>query len=90
MNLFTALAIFFVVFWLVFLAALPFGVRGQWEHDGEMVKGSEPGAPVKPNLLKKVLWALVIAAVISAVLVAALSLGLIDIADLPGPESYWE
>ena len=35
---------------------LPIGVRSQAE-DGEVVEGSEAGAPVRPMMLRKVIWA---------------------------------
>ena len=50
-NLESAVAIFLVVWWLVFLMALPFGVR---PHEGD-VPGADPGAPAQPHLLAKVL-----------------------------------
>ena len=48
----TALAIFFLIWWVVLFAVLPWGVRGQHEGDGgEIVPGTDPGAPVLPRLL---------------------------------------
>ena len=41
----TALAIYFVVWWIVLFLTLPFGVRSQHE-DGEGAPGTDPGAPV--------------------------------------------
>ena len=52
---------FFVVFvicwWLCFFCVLPIGVQGQFENDGDVVEGSEEGAPKEPMLRKKVIWA---------------------------------
>ena len=89
MNPVTGFVTYFILWWLVFLAALPFGVRGQWE-DGEISHGSEPGAPVHPMLWKKALWTTVIAAAFWAALYLVITLNLLDLADLPGPNSYWE
>ena len=47
----SAAAIFLVVWWLVFLMALPFGAQPE---ERPMV-GNEPGAPARPRLLAKVL-----------------------------------
>ncbi|MGE0846216.1 MAG: DUF1467 family protein [Flavobacteriaceae bacterium] len=56
-------AIYFIVWWLCFFAVLPWGVRTQ--HDeGEVVPGTEAGAPVAPKLLAKAIWTSVIAAVV--------------------------
>ena len=41
----TALAIYFVIWWVVLFVTLPFGVRSQHE-DGEGAPGTDPGAPV--------------------------------------------
>lgn len=56
MPLSGAIVVFVLGWWICFFAVLPIGVRGQWE-DGEVVPGSEEGAPARPMLLKKVVWA---------------------------------
>lgn len=89
MNPVTGVMTYLVLWWLVFFAVLPFGVRGQWEQ-GEVAHGSEPGAPAHPMLWRKVLWTSAITAVIWLVLFLIFSLGLLDVSDLPGPDSYWE
>lgn len=48
MKIGTWFAIYFVIWWTVLFAVLPFGARSQVET-GEVVPGSEPGAPAKPN-----------------------------------------
>ena len=65
MPLATALAIFFLIWWVVLFAVLPFGVRSQHE-DGEMAPGTDPGAPILPRLGRKLLWTTVVSAVIFA------------------------
>lgn len=64
MNLPQAIIIFAVSWWLVFLPALSVGVQGQHET-GEIVPGSEEGAPVAPMLRKKAIWATIGAAVVT-------------------------
>lgn len=63
MNLAGGLAVYFVIWWTVLFAVLPFGIRSQVES-GDFVKGSDPGAPVLPGLLKKALITTVIAGII--------------------------
>ena len=65
MNLVGAIALYFVIWWITLFAVLPFGIRSQ-EESGEVVEGTEPGAPVLPGLLKKAAITSVIAAVIFA------------------------
>jgi predicted secreted protein len=63
MNWTTALAIYFVAWWIVLFVVLPFGVRTQ-EEAGEVVPGTEPGAPVAPRILRVVIWTTVLTAVL--------------------------
>ena len=59
----TALAIYFVIWWLTLFLTLPFGVRSQHE-DGESVAGTDPGAPVASRMGRKLIWTTVISALI--------------------------
>jgi predicted secreted protein len=67
MPIVSMLAIYFVIWVLCLFVVLPFGVRSQHES-GEVVRGSERGAPVMPRLWRKVLITTVLAAVVTAVL----------------------
>ena len=58
------IAVYFVVWWTVLFITLPFGVRSQIEDDS-VIPGSEPGAPARPLLRKK----MVITTVVSIPLV---------------------
>ncbi len=49
-----AILIYILIWWVTLFAVLPLGVRGQAE-DNRVVKGSEPGAPVKADIKKKFL-----------------------------------
>jgi predicted secreted protein len=59
----TALAIYFLIWWVVLFAVLPWGVHSQQE-EGEMVPGTDPGAPVLPRLGRKLLWTTLVSFVI--------------------------
>jgi len=50
-----AVAIFVTIWWILLFAVLPFGVQSQHET-AEIVRGSDPGAPVAPRLVVKALW----------------------------------
>jgi predicted secreted protein len=58
----SGLAIYFVIWWLVLFAVLPWGVRSQAEQ-GEVVTGSDPGAPAIPYLGRKLVWTTAVSAV---------------------------
>ena len=63
---FMAIVIYFTIWWIVLFAVLPWGVTSQSES-GDVVRGSEPGAPVAPKLLVKVLWTTGISFVVFAI-----------------------
>ena len=63
MSLPTALAIYFIIWWVVLFAVLPWGVRSQHE-DGAIIPGSDPGAPAIPNLKRKLLWTTIVAGIV--------------------------
>ena len=52
MDLWTGLATFAIIWWLVFLLVLPWGVRRIEPED--LGTGEDPGAPEKPRLLLKI------------------------------------
>jgi predicted secreted protein len=74
----TALAIYFVVWWIVLFLTLPFGVRSQHE-DGEGVAGTDPGAPIMARMGRKLIWTTVISAMIFAVAMLAYNAGYLNI-----------
>ena len=57
----TAVAIFFLIWWVVLFAVLPWGVRSQHEG-GEIAPGTDPGAPAIPHLGRKLLWTTLVSA----------------------------
>jgi len=65
-------AIYLVVWALCLFVVLPFGVRSQHEA-GDVIRGSERGAPMMPMLWWKVLATTVLAAIVTAVLLWLLS-----------------
>jgi predicted secreted protein len=63
MSLTTSIAIFFIIWWVVLFAVLPWGIRSQAES-GEVVPGSDPGAPAMPKLKSKLIWTTLVAAIV--------------------------
>jgi predicted secreted protein len=58
-----SLALYFVIWWILLFAVLPFGIRSQVET-GEVVRGSEPGAPALPALREKAIWTTLVASIV--------------------------
>nr|WP_246388904.1 DUF1467 family protein [Microvirga mediterraneensis] len=67
------LALYFVIWWILLFAVLPFGIRSQAET-GEVVQGSEPGAPVLPELREKAIWTTLVASVVLVIAAAVFPL----------------
>jgi len=76
MGISTVIAIFFIIWWVVLFAVLPWGVRSQ-EESGEVAPGTDPGAPAAHRIWSKLIWTTVIAAVVFGILVAVYRSGLV-------------
>ena len=63
----TAAAIYFIIWWVVLFAVLPFGVRSHTEAGTEVEAGHDPGAPVVPSLWPKMIWTTAVATVLFAI-----------------------
>jgi len=61
MSLATAIAIYFIIWWVVLFAVLPWGIRSQRES-GDVIRGTDPGAPHIPRLASKFVYTTIIAA----------------------------
>jgi predicted secreted protein len=57
------LAIYFVIWWIVLFAVLPFGVRTQGEA-GDVVPGTPESAPAAPRMLRTFAITTAVAAVV--------------------------
>lgn len=78
MNIVGALIIFLLIWWCVLFAVLPTGVKGRWESNDDGVKGADPGAPSDPRLKEKFVRTTLIAAAVSAIVIAIVASGVID------------
>ena len=59
----TTIAIYFLIWWVVLFAVLPWGVRAQGEAGAP---GTDPGAPILTHLRWKLVWTTVVTSVIFA------------------------
>jgi predicted secreted protein len=81
MAISTAIAIFFLIWWIVLFAVLPWGVRAQGE-DG--AAGTDPGAPTVPRLKAKLIWTTIVAAMVWGVCAVVYAKGLVTLDGLAG------
>jgi predicted secreted protein len=81
MSLITGIAIYFVIWWVVLFAVLPWGVRSQHE-DGATAPGTDPGAPTIPMLARKLIWTTLVASVVFALCFLVYKYRLISLDDL--------
>ena len=62
----SALAIYFVVWWITLFVTLPFGVRSQ--HEGiASAEGTDPGAPMLARMRAKLMWTTILSAIVFGV-----------------------
>ena len=87
MTFTTALAAFFLIWWVTLFAVLPWGVRSQHEG-GNMAPGTDPGAPTRFRLGRTLLWTTAVALVIYAVCYVVYTQHLVTLSGLMGRFDY--
>jgi predicted secreted protein len=75
----TSIAIYFLIWWVVLFAVLPWGVRAQGEGGAP---GTDPGAPVMTNLKLKLVWTTLLTTVIFAGFFLVYTRKLVSLEDL--------
>ena len=83
MSLATAIAIYFIIWWTVLFAILPWGIRSQHEA-GPVVPGTDPGAPTIAGMGKRLVWTTLVSAVVFALCAAAYSYRIVTLDRLIG------
>lgn len=77
MNFGAAIVVYVIIWWCVFFAVLPFGVR----PDDSGVVGADPGAPADPRLKQKAITTSLIATGLWVIAVAVIVSGVINFRD---------
>jgi len=77
----TAIAIYFIIWWVVLFAVLPWGVRSQHES-GAISPGTDPGAPVSPRVWRTLIVTTLAASVVFALWFVVYSYRLVTIEGL--------
>jgi len=81
MSITSAIAIYFVIWWTVLFAVLPWGIRTQAEA-GEVVPGSAPSAPARMRFLRIIIVNSIVAGVVFAAFFAIIRSG-VTLDDIP-------
>lgn len=82
MSIVSAIAIYFLIWWVTLFAVLPFGVRTQ-EEEGSVIEGSAGSAPVHPKLFQKALATTLVSGIVFAALMTVYHFELITLDDIP-------
>ncbi len=82
MHWFSALVTFVIVWWMIFFMVLPVGVRGQFET-GNVEWGTEPGAPSKDSMGRRMLITTGISVLVWAAIYWLISSGTITLDSIP-------
>ena len=77
-----AAALYFIIWWVVLFAVLPFGVRTQSDA-GEVIQGTSAGAPTQARMLRVVLINTAVASAVFCLTLIALGLRLIPLELIP-------
>jgi predicted secreted protein len=85
MNITLALAIYFILWWTVLFAVLPFGVRSNREAGVTPGEGTDHGAPVLPQLVKKAIATTIVSTILFVAGYAVWRAGWISLDSLPMP-----
>ena len=81
MAIATAIAIYFLIWWIVLFAVLPWGVRPQGEQGAA---GTDPGAPTVPRLRSKLIWTTIVAGLVWSVCAVIYAKGWVTVDGLAG------
>lgn len=88
MTFATALAAFFLIWWVSLFVVLPWSVHGQQESAGEIAPGTDPGAPARFRLGRTLLWTTAVACVIYAGCFALYTQDYVSLSSLMGRYDY--
>jgi predicted secreted protein len=91
MSLAFSLAIFFMMWWIILFAMLPFGMRRTQEEAGEVTPGSESSAPERPRFFRVIILTTIVTVILFGAFrgLRASGFGLDDIPFLKPPSASY-
>ena len=82
MSWISAAAIYFIIWWVVLFATLPFGLRTQ-DEDEDVTLGTVSSAPRGPHVFRAMLWATFVSAAVFGLLLLLTRVLGFSIEDIP-------
>ena len=82
MKITSAIAVYFIIWWLSLFLVLPWGIRNASEAGEKVEEGNDAGAPVNPRIARKVLYTTLVATVIFAIVYGTYTQGWIGMDDV--------
>jgi len=79
----TAISVYLVTWWVVLFTILPIGVTSHADAGLDPGDGGDPGAPVQPNLKRKLITTTIASAVIWVIFMLCLQFRLIPLPNVP-------
>lgn len=83
MRMSSAIAIYFIIWWVVLFAVLPWGIRNSAETGETVEQGNDAGAPVNPRLGLKALITTIVATIVFIAVYAMINQGWVGLQDIP-------
>lgn len=87
-NIVGSAAIYLIVWALVLFVVLPWGSQSHAEMGADIESGTEPGAPVRPMMWRKVFITSIIAAIITATIMYLLIVRPFSLDQIPGLPTF--
>ncbi len=87
MKITSIIAIYFVTWWLCLFLVLPWGIRNASEAGERVEQGNDPGAPVNPLIVRKLIYTTILASLVFGIFYAAYSWNWAVLDYLPGPNA---
>ncbi|WP_395671325.1 DUF1467 family protein [Phenylobacterium sp.] len=83
MGIFTGIAIYFTIWWVVLFMVLPWGITSHAQAGIDKGDGGDPGAPVDPKLKKKFMTTTWISALLWIAVFVVIHFGLVELPAFP-------
>ena len=84
MGVYTSIAVYLTIWWVVLFAVLPIGIVSHHDAGTAPPPGCDPGAPVNPNLKRKFITTSWVSALVFAAVWAVVHFKLVPLPAVPG------